>query len=137
MALFFLRFFKWLDVFFFWGTLQEIRMNFISLSGRVHLEDILVFITPSKLFRFWGKRHLWTAFSFTFVLAPVFKNILPKIKVTFEYFQTFSHLKSRSTLVVEGHPKLWIVSSNFKKRFLDPEKWDYKCYSWQHKQIFL
>ena len=53
------------------------------------------FARDSHEFHFWGdfawktwksvsrlqKAQKWTALSFTFVLAPVFKNILPKIKV--------------------------------------------------------
>ena len=79
----------WLDVFFFWGILPEIRMNFTFL-GAASLGRL------GSLYHAF-KRHQWTALSFTFVLAPVFKNILPKKKWRFEYFQPFSHLKSRSS----------------------------------------
>ena len=102
------------------GNFQEIHMNFTF--GRD-----FTWKTSKSISRlhFWTKRHLRTALFCTFVLAPGLRTFCRRKK----WLRVFSHLKpflvlivDSVKLVVQGHPKLWILGSNFKKRFLDPGK---------------
>ena len=81
----------WLDVFFFCcGNLQEIRMNFTfeeTSLGRHIISSYHAFkdCSVSQPKGFSGR-----LFFTWFVLAPVFKNILPKIKKWLWVFSAFS-----------------------------------------------